>query len=469
MGSGAGQARNHDRQCAHCGLDFEFDLPPDLVDAAHERKVVLFAGAGVSTEVPSVFPNTFYDQIRAHLPATVPDEDFPKVMGAYEDLAGRPALVRAIKERLDYVDGFPSIGMEARKFHRELATMPYITEVITTNWDTYFEESAGATPFVSGEDFIFHELPGRHVYKIHGSIHALSSLVITESDYTRRLEDLGSNLLGAFLRQLLATKIVVFVGYSLKDWNFRRLYEALVADMGAFRPKAFAVTPYESAEAEELGITEIRTSGVRLLRDLKAALVGHCFVPDEAYDRIERVDRQVREAHRTASEISVNKFPAVMHCWAYQDGMLDAVNRIKSRRVTGEYSDAHHVQALVESYDRLTDYALDEGRYWDAAYTQGYGNGVLLMLDDKDELSDMVPLYFAYGSDSPMRDLADLKKALKKSKKKNERAWQEAKRLSADIEDDMVVHHMPFVSLPQADGASRVSGNGRERRPKPRP
>lgn len=31
-------------QCMHCGLDHDFELPDDLVRAAHGRKVLIFAG-----------------------------------------------------------------------------------------------------------------------------------------------------------------------------------------------------------------------------------------------------------------------------------------------------------------------------------------------------------------------------------------------------------------------------------------
>jgi hypothetical protein len=49
----------HDNvECKECGLDFDFDLPIDLIKAAHLRDVVIFAGAGISTEVPTAHPAT---------------------------------------------------------------------------------------------------------------------------------------------------------------------------------------------------------------------------------------------------------------------------------------------------------------------------------------------------------------------------------------------------------------------------
>ncbi|NIK61090.1 SIR2 family protein [Kribbella shirazensis] len=248
-------------QCMHCRLDYDFELPQELINAARERELVLFTGAGISTEVSSVFPETVYQIIRSKVDA--PEEetlDFPQVMQRYQEKFSRQELVRLIKRKFDYIDSFPQPRHEARKFHRELATMPYLRDIITTNWDTYFEEEAMATPFVSGEDTALYNMPGRRLFKIHGSMTNLASLVITHDDYDRKLEELKSNVMGAFLRQLLATKTVVFVGYSLTDWNFQRLYEALREDMKAYAPKAYMISPFPNPEAEKFNLTLLQTS-----------------------------------------------------------------------------------------------------------------------------------------------------------------------------------------------------------------
>lgn len=436
----------HNEGCIDCALDFDFRVPDGLIDTAHRRDLVIFAGAGISTEVPAVFPATFYEDVQTRL-GIKDGLSFPSLMQLAQDQHGRQVLIRTLKQRFNYIDSFPSLRLRARKFHRELATMPYLRDVITTNWDTYFEAECLATPFISGEDFVFHGMPGRRVYKIHGSMTALWTIVLTESDYASRLEELRNNVLGGALRQLLATKTVVFIGYSLRDWNFRRLYDALRQDMGKLAPRAYFVSPFPSAEATNLGLEEIRTSGVQFLRTLKSELINDHFLPDEVYDVIAELKDRVFDAKDILARYSHKKYSALAHCWAYHDGLLDACGRILSRRGSGEYSDKHHVTHMIDFYDDLHDRSIEEGRYWEGAYIDGYTNGLInLLIYSDEELRDGTPLYSIYGSGSSMTTEAELKEALEHSRRRAPKARAEAKTIVANLPEGSVMTHRPFLS-----------------------
>lgn len=438
-----------DTACISCGLDFDFDLPNSLIDTAHLGRLVIFAGAGVSTEVPAVFPGTFYDTIRSQVDA---DEGvaFPELMQQYERKYGRQQLLCNLKQRFDYADSFDTLRRLARRFHRELATMPYLRDVVTTNWDSYFEEECLGTPFVSGEDFAFHDMPGRRVYKIHGSMSTLSTLIITEDDYARRLDELRENALGGTLRHILATTTVVFTGYSLRDWNFRRLYTALRADMGQLAPRAYFVSPFPSSQAQELGLTWIRTSGVKFLKELKAALVREShFKPDDVYDVVADFEAQVLEAKEVVDTYSHKDYPAIAHCWSYQEGLLDACGRIALRRGSGEYSNTDHVARLIRRYEDMVDKAIDSGKYFHGAYLDGYVTALYLLLAHDDaEMLDSVPLYSVYGADSSMRSEEEFREALLHSRRRAPKARAEARKITRDLPADMVMTHGPFLGEP---------------------
>jgi hypothetical protein len=423
-------------------------MPEGLVDAAHGKKVVIFAGAGISTEVPNVFPDTVLDIAARRIGVEHPDS-FPETLEAFQQRFGRAALVRMVKDKFDYIDGFVRLRNDARKFHRELATMPYLNEVVTTNWDLHFEEECGATPFVTGEDIALYDLPGRRVLKVHGSMSNLASIVATESDYAKRLEELNGNVMGGLLRQILATRTVVFIGYSLRDWNFRRLYSALRADMAGFAPKAYIVTPFgtDGQVEEDFGLQVINTSGVRFLKDLKSALVGPCFIDDSVYDNIDDFFALLDEADQFAKSISHKTYPAIIHCWAYHDGMRDAFFRITHRRPSGEYSDRHHVLAMLRKYDALGDRAYNAGRFTDAAYIEGYTTGLMILMSDhKDEIFTELPLYLIYASgDSAMRTQDDLLEALEQSRRRAPKERKEARLYADRIPEGMVRSHAPFL------------------------
>ncbi len=75
---------------------------------------MVFAGAGVSTESPTVLPFTFYDHIRGELGIDQAEIlRFPELMTRFVEARGRIALLEQIKERLDYMKSFPIIDREA--------------------------------------------------------------------------------------------------------------------------------------------------------------------------------------------------------------------------------------------------------------------------------------------------------------------------------------------------------------------
>lgn len=49
--------------CEICKNNKDFDLPKQLLEAFRSGDVVIFAGAGVSTEGKTILPYTFYDEI----------------------------------------------------------------------------------------------------------------------------------------------------------------------------------------------------------------------------------------------------------------------------------------------------------------------------------------------------------------------------------------------------------------------
>src|SRR5690606_19859540 len=124
--------------------------------------LVLFAGAGISTETTSIFKTTLYTDIADEM--KIPSKkreslDFPTLMSTYcERVNGRRDLLEWVKYRFDYCHQYPELYHSASRFHRELSSIHQITEIFTTNWDDYFERECGAVPFVTSEDFAFYNM-----------------------------------------------------------------------------------------------------------------------------------------------------------------------------------------------------------------------------------------------------------------------------------------------------------------------
>ncbi len=348
---------------------------------------MVFAGAGISTEKPGLFPETFYEEIEARLRETPSGDPFPAVMQDFEDQFGRGELIRTLLERLDYVSTFQSLQNHTTAFHQEIATISQLDSIFTTNWDDFFERFSGARPFVLDEDFAFFDVPGRRVMKLHGSISNLSSIVATSNDYRRREADLAQSVMGAKLRDYLSTRTIVFVGYSLSDSDFQNIYHNVIERMGRLRRRAYLVTPVDPTVSPTIELTHLKTDGGHFAHLLKKDLeaTGE-HVPDERLARAEWLHRVILDAH-TASEVLLTQKGALgAFTQSYQDGMLAALGRMRLLKHRGVYSDPRAVEQVVHSYAHHFVTAVERRRYFDASYIEGYMIATRCLLLDDDHL-----------------------------------------------------------------------------------
>jgi hypothetical protein len=393
MDETASQA-DHAEGCALCGHDYPFTMPRGVVEAVEEGRLVLFAGAGISTEWPNAFPESFYEDIRCQLSEEPDNDSFPGVMTAYEAEFGRLKLVEECFQRIRFAETFPSLRRQVTRFHREVSSIFNLREIITTNWDAFFEQESGAIPIVVDADYAFYNLPERKVFKIHGSLGNISTLIATLEDYSESEEKLRTSAIGGTLRHLLATKVVVFVGFSLRDHDFQSTYEPLLEGMGKLRPAAFFVSPFESDEARAFGMKHIRTDGTHFVRSLKAHLVERgTSLADERIGIVASLREYVSEAHLLTADMNFREHPLLVYSLAYQDGLLDSIDRVRAQARTGEYNDRDRVHQLVHSHEHLLHEAVQRRRYWDASYIDGYMNGLILLLTDDAGAVSGLPLY----------------------------------------------------------------------------
>lgn len=311
-------------ECVRCRLKRPFKLPSEIVNACENRQLVIFAGAGVSTESRGVYPSNFYETIRKEL--RVPRKQnlsFSKLMSLYcSPPRSRKNLLQSIKERLDYVKSFPELYKYATEFHQELSTIPFIEEIFTTNWDDFFERECDAIPIVTSGDFaVFQDLPGRKVFKIHGSVNNYGSIVATKDDYRKCYRKLGREIIGNVLRTHLLTKTFVFVGYSFQDEDFQRICKTLSNEVQGLIPRSYVVTLDEKAESKlksvNLNLTPIITSAPYFVQVLKAKLVrDKLMLPDDSY-RLSEIYSKVMIEHGRLSQLSYRKHPDSIYSQSY--------------------------------------------------------------------------------------------------------------------------------------------------------
>jgi NAD-dependent SIR2 family protein deacetylase len=399
-------------QCMYCANNQEFDLPDALIEACVNNKLVIFAGAGISTESKLVYPTNLYEDVAivlGHSPKDGPS--FSKLMSEFVSEKGRRELLHLIKKRLDYVDSFNDLRNLATRFHKELSTIPFINEIVTTNWDTLFEEESGAIPIVTAADYAFWDMPGRKVFKIHGSISNIGTIIATHEDYMKCYKSLSNGVIGASLKHMLATKTVVFVGYSFRDEDFQKIYSFLQKELGDAMPKSYIITRSNKPSGIADNSVIIHTDGSYFMHKLKESLVQKEMMLDDArFPIIDNLLFKAALAHQEVIELDAfSKYPELIYTSSYQEGLIHALERIHMRHGTGEYSDEHHISHLIHSYDRLLKGAVRAQKYFDASYIDGYLTGLFtLVLDNIDE----APVFYLYGYKQDINTLDELSKLL---------------------------------------------------------
>jgi SIR2-like domain len=138
--------------------------------------------------------------------------------------------------------------------HRILAKLD-LPIYITTNYDHLMFEalkSDGKNPIIEscnwnalakiqGRHSVFDEGVPHHfdyrnplVYHIHGEVDNPQSMVLTEDDYLNFIVKLYINIDKLFpseIRLALASSAIIFIGYSLSDWNLRIILRKIADDL----------------------------------------------------------------------------------------------------------------------------------------------------------------------------------------------------------------------------------------------
>lgn len=444
-------AQDDANHCDCCKDRHDFDLTDELMGELLQGKVTVFAGAGVSTESRQVLPDTFYETIAAELGEANCTRTFPELMTTYcGQPNGRIKLLKAIMDRLSYVDSHPELARQASAFHRELGTFFPVRSIVTTNWDTYFERYCAATPFVTDPDLAFWEAAERRVLKIHGSVSNLGSIVATTGDYEKCRENLSSGIIGSLLKTILATQTVIFVGYSFSDSDFTAIYDFVKTQMKSLHRQAYVVTP-SAKDCERFaaeGFIPIRTDGAYFFSRAKERAVSqHALLDDKIYEAASELLEAVEDEHdELCQKVEFADCPEAIYAASYQDGMLHALERAIQMRGTGRYSNPGQLARTISGYLDWQKRKRQRRVYEDVAYIEGYINGLTyLLIPEEERAADDVPMYFIFGVDADIFSLSGFLELLTIHPSAHKAARRRAQRHVERLPDSgsMIFHHPP--------------------------
>lgn len=339
------------------------------------------------------------------------------------------------------------------RFHRALAPLYMIKDIVTTNWDDFFERECGLDAFINDNDMPLWNASSRRLMKIHGSIRNIGSIVATEDDYRRSFRRLNRGPMGAKLKALLAEKTFIYVGYSISDSNYLRIARTIATMTKPHLRQGYIVSPYIDQgriDSFPIPLIPIQTDGAFFLEQVRVHLekeVG--LLSDQAFAVCTELLANAREEHtNTAEAFSRTRNPLLPLCLSYQDGLIHGLQRIKDRRSSGEYHDQEHVHNLVHGYLFKSGEYLKKRDYWNSYYAMGYGDAMMyLLMASQDETAPHPPL-FGYHKDTAFNSLNSVLRFPRKSV--NKALLAQAQRIIARTYDakrniTLVPDHTPYV------------------------
>ncbi len=397
-------------ECMLCKNHKKFNMPNEIIEATLNKDLVIFCGAGISTESKSVLPFSFYssilDEVENELGYDVDSSiSFSRLMSLFVETFpnGRRKLLNKIKARFDYINSFPQLLNMATMFHREVSANPYIETIITTNWDTYFEDFCDCTPILNDTDATLWNAFDRRVFKIHGSINNIGSIVATEKDYEESHVRLSKDLIGDRLKTILSSNTVVFIGFSFGDEDLNELLDILSVKMGDFSNQYYLITIDDKWESiDDNRIIPIITDGTYFIHQLNNELIKRKkLFSNSIYDYAEELLHFINYEHDRifASDTyikEIKKFPELLISIAYQDAFIHSLERCLAHRNNGEYLIPGYFEPKIKLYYDYYRTRLLEREYGQAFYNLGYSDGLLYLylLSNHDE--ERVPELFIY-------------------------------------------------------------------------
>jgi len=261
-------------------LEVEADEFPweAVIDCIEDRALTAFLGAGISAP-PLPDAATLAAKLIEARKALYPfrSTGLMEVAQYWATLEGQSAPKRQVRKVFEAI-AQPDFRAPDQP-HRLLASLP-IAVYLTTNYDLYMEQALVANHRMPhkeicrwnsglrlrGREVVHEEATSEHplVYHLHGHIEDQESLVLTEDDYldfmvnTRRFDDAANpdlRVIPPIVDEAIALNSLLFVGYSLKDWNLRVLLRTLVesADKSARRLSVSVQLEPDDRTVVELG------------------------------------------------------------------------------------------------------------------------------------------------------------------------------------------------------------------------
>lgn len=221
-----------------------------IFEAIRKEDVVVFAGAGFSRyagypmagRLAELLVEKLTPEQKSKISADAPLDYLSEQIVRLE--YGSRELVNQV------LDNAYSTKPKSTADHDLFASIPHFKTVITTNYDSLFENAYGKDALL-----VFREQDVGNwndkkvnILKIHGDLSDKSSIILTRTDYARFYRKDFSTPFWSTIIKEISTKTVLFLGYGYEDPNVWAVFEHIYDHLDNNRKAAFFVSPGETDE-----------------------------------------------------------------------------------------------------------------------------------------------------------------------------------------------------------------------------
>jgi SIR2-like domain len=327
---------------------------PALSEELKSAEVTLFVGAGLSKDAGL----PLWDELMAPLAAEMglePSTDPVIVAQYYVDAhaQGRYLLNRHVVRTLKRT---PSVFSLAHALIKELP----LRAILTTNFDDLIERTLAQEPerrhkvIVTDDDLAYLSAEELAVVKVNGDVSHPNGLVLTRRDFESYSTDRPA--LTDFIRSLLSTSTMLFIGTSMRDPAFAEFNAEVLRKLGTHRRAFYLLLP----KVDQYELQDYRNRGIEVI-NLEAAPAK---IGDETTKFLEALVWIARakspgafEAVKIAETAKVDEHrQRGVHLEPkYQTLLVSRLGTGLSLQVNTDHLDTAHSYSLIERTD-LLDY-----------------------------------------------------------------------------------------------------------------
>lgn len=207
-----------------------------IKNAINTKKLVVFAGAGVSVDAGVPSWGRLIEEIKKELDLPDNENDFLKI----------PQIFYNERQEKEYIEKIRSVLAHKKLKHNEIHDEIFELNpehILTTNLEDLLEQviNKKSLPYSTVKKDI--DLPYSHntklLVKIHGDLDG-TDFVLKEDDYLNY--NTNHPLIEAFIKSVFASKTVLFIGYSYNDFNLKQIVQSVRNILGSNFQNAYLLS-----------------------------------------------------------------------------------------------------------------------------------------------------------------------------------------------------------------------------------